>query len=87
MSDTAPVSRRKSFWSSGRILLAAALVVAVVGGMLAEHYYIQAKGLHDGGVDYFLLETCQDTLNIKAGILGIMRLNGEVETPLPIAAQ
>ena len=24
-----------------------------------------------GGVDYLLLETCQDTRNIKAGLLGI----------------
>jgi len=31
----------------------------------------QAQGLIDGGADYLLLETCQDTRNIKAATLGI----------------
>jgi 5-methyltetrahydrofolate--homocysteine methyltransferase len=33
-----------------------------------EGYCITAKGLLDGGVDVFLLETCQDPLQIKAAI-------------------
>jgi 5-methyltetrahydrofolate--homocysteine methyltransferase len=63
--------------------------LSVTGGVtfeeLVEHYYQQALGLHEGGVDYFLLETCQDTRNVKAGILALQRLNREVEVPLPIA--
>lgn len=63
--------------------------ISVTGGItfteLIENFYVQAKALYEGGVDYFLLETCQDTRNIKAGILAIERLKQEVETPLPIA--
>ncbi len=33
-----------------------------------EGYKIMAKGLRDGGVDIFLLETCQDPLQIKAAL-------------------
>ena len=52
--------------------------ISVTGGVtfedLHEHFYVQAQGLFDGGVDYLLLETCQDTRNIKAGLLAIERL-------------
>ena len=34
---------------------------------LIEHFRVQALGLMAGGADYLLLETCQDTRNIKAG--------------------
>ncbi len=63
--------------------------ISVTGGVtfeeLIENFYQQAKGLYEGGVDYFLLETCQDTRNIKAGILGIQKFLAEVDEPLPIA--
>jgi 5-methyltetrahydrofolate--homocysteine methyltransferase len=63
--------------------------LSVTGGVtfeeLIEHFYQQAKGLYEGGVDYFLLETCQDTRNIKAGIFGIQKLLSEVSEPIPIA--
>ena len=39
----------------------------------ASTYGEQARGLMAGGADYLLLETCQDTRNIKAGLLGIAR--------------
>jgi len=38
---------------------------------LAENYLIQSKGLITGGVDFLLLETAHDMLNIKAGLTGI----------------
>lgn len=63
--------------------------ISVTGGItfaqLADHYYEQMRGLYDGGVDYFLIETCNDTINIKACLEGIDRLHAEVEVPLPIA--
>jgi len=63
--------------------------LSVTGGItfeeLIENFYQQAKGLYEGGVDYFLLETCQDTRNIKAGLLGIHRFLAEVKEPIPIA--
>ncbi len=52
---------------------------------LLQHYFIQAKGLIDGGVDYLLLETCQDTLNVKAAVLGIYKAFEELNLSIPIA--
>jgi 5-methyltetrahydrofolate--homocysteine methyltransferase len=63
--------------------------ISVTGGITFEeliaNYHEQARGLHDGGVDYFLIETCQDTRNIKAAILGIQQLTAEGKETLPIA--
>jgi 5-methyltetrahydrofolate--homocysteine methyltransferase len=38
-----------------------------------EGYYLQARGLIEGGVDALLLETVQDTLNVKAAAIGVKR--------------
>lgn len=35
---------------------------------LLEAFTVQAEGLYDGGVDLFLIETCQDVLQIKAAL-------------------
>ncbi|MBW4549839.1 MAG: methionine synthase [Aphanocapsa sp. GSE-SYN-MK-11-07L] len=35
---------------------------------LKDAYEIQAEGLFDGGVDLFIIETCQDVLQIKAAL-------------------
>lgn len=63
--------------------------ISVTGGItfqeLIENFYQQAKALFDGGVDYLLLETCQDTRNIKAGLLAIDRLFKEKNESIPIA--
>jgi 5-methyltetrahydrofolate--homocysteine methyltransferase len=51
--------------------------ISVTGGVsfdqLADAYQEQAEGLIEGGADLLLLETGQDTLNVKAGLLGIER--------------
>jgi 5-methyltetrahydrofolate--homocysteine methyltransferase len=52
---------------------------------LQENFYVQAKGLLEGGVDYLLFETCQDTRNIKAGILATERLFSEKGERIPVA--
>ena len=36
-------------------------------------YYEQVKGLVEGGVDMFLIETIFDTLNAKAAIFAIKK--------------
>ena len=36
-------------------------------------FYAQAKGLVEGGADLLLVETCQDTRNIKAALLAIRK--------------
>ncbi|MGZ3668797.1 MAG: methionine synthase [Bdellovibrionota bacterium] len=63
--------------------------ISVTGGItfdeLAAHYYEQVRGLYAGGADYFLIETCNDTTNIKACLAGIDKLHSEVDVPLPIA--
>ena len=51
---------------------------------LKEAYYEQAKGLLDGGVDLFLIETVFDTLNCKAALFAVSTLLEEVKQDLPI---
>ncbi len=49
--------------------------ITVTGGAtfdeMVAHYREQAVGLLEGGADFLILETCQDTLNVKAGTLGV----------------
>jgi 5-methyltetrahydrofolate--homocysteine methyltransferase len=47
-------------------------------------YVEQARALHEGGVDLFLVETIFDTLNAKAAIKAILDLGDEGYEPLPI---
>jgi 5-methyltetrahydrofolate--homocysteine methyltransferase len=51
---------------------------------LQQDYYDLAKPLIDGGADILLLETCQDTRNIKAGLLAIRRLARELGRRIPV---
>ena len=61
--------------------------ITVTGGVtfeqLRETYYVQAKGLIEGGVDLLLVETCQDTRNIKAAVLAIQQLSREIGSAIP----
>jgi 5-methyltetrahydrofolate--homocysteine methyltransferase len=63
--------------------------ISVTGGItfeeLQEHFRVQALGLAAGGADYLLLETCQDTRNIKAGLIGIERAFSQMGWRLPVA--
>src|SRR5499427_793728 len=49
--------------------------ITVTGGVtfdqVLDAYYRQARALIEGGVDALLLETCQDTLNVKAAAVGV----------------
>jgi 5-methyltetrahydrofolate--homocysteine methyltransferase len=62
--------------------------ITVTGGItfdgLRETYYTQTKGLIDGGADLLLVETCQDTRNIKAALLAIERLSQEIGMQIPV---
>ena len=62
--------------------------LSVTGGVtfdeLVESYYIQAHTLILSGVDALLLETVQDTLNVKAGSVGIRRAFETLGKVLPI---
>src|SRR3984957_15281945 len=62
--------------------------ISVTGGItfdqLRKNFYDQAQGLIAGGADLLLLETCQDTRNIKAGVLAIDQLSRELGQPIPV---
>src|SRR5262249_25141434 len=62
--------------------------ITVTGGVtfdqLREAYYEQAKALVEGGADLLILETCQDTRNIKAGLLAIRRVRDELGRHIPV---
>lgn len=51
---------------------------------LAKAYKEQAKGLLDGGVDLFLVETVFDTLNAKAALFAIADLLEEESKDIPV---
>ena len=62
--------------------------ITVTGGVtfdeVLDAYYRQARALVEGGVDALLLETCQDTLNVKAAAIGIRRAMAEAGHQLPL---
>ncbi len=49
-------------------------------------YRVQAEGLIDGGVDLFIVETCQDLLQAKAALSGIAAALADKHVRLPIIA-
>jgi len=62
--------------------------ITVTGGVtfdqLTEGFALQARGLIEGGVDLLLLETAQDTLNLKAGIIGLLKARESLGKTVPI---
>ncbi|HSL48658.1 MAG TPA: methionine synthase [Candidatus Deferrimicrobiaceae bacterium] len=49
-----------------------------------DGYYRQARALIEGGMDALLLETCQDTLNVKAAAIGVRHAMAEAGLALPL---
>jgi 5-methyltetrahydrofolate--homocysteine methyltransferase len=62
--------------------------ITVTGGItfdeLVNHFEVQAAGLVEGGCDYLLIETAQDTRNVKAALLGCERAFAKTER-IPVA--
>src|SRR5499426_2995799 len=62
--------------------------ITVTGGVtfdqVLDAYYRQSRALIEGGVDALLLETCQDTLNVKAAAMGLGRAMAEAGRELPL---
>ncbi len=56
--------------------------LSVTGGITFEQlrleFQTQIRGLVAGGIDYILLETCQDTRNIKAALLALDDVASEI---------
>jgi 5-methyltetrahydrofolate--homocysteine methyltransferase len=57
---------------------------AVTFDQVYDAYREQARALHEGGVDLFLVETIFDTLNAKAAIKAILDLEDDGYEPLPL---
>ena len=49
-----------------------------------DAYFEQMKGLYDGGVDLFLVETIFDTLNAKAAVYALERFFEEKQLRIPV---
>ncbi len=62
--------------------------VTVTGGIsfdqLRQNYHDQAKALVEGGADILLLETAQDTRNVKAGLIGMQEVFEELGYRVPV---
>jgi 5-methyltetrahydrofolate--homocysteine methyltransferase len=63
--------------------------LSVTGGItfdeLLAAYREQALGLVEGGADFLLLETCQDTLNVKAAIIAVEEARAQLSSRIPLA--
>lgn len=51
---------------------------------MRESYYGQMAGLLDGGADLFMIETCQDLLQIKAALAAAQDLFRDKRTRIPV---
>ncbi|MCI0489255.1 MAG: methionine synthase [Blastocatellia bacterium] len=62
--------------------------ITVTGGVtfdqLIEAFHDQAAGLVAGGADILLVETSQDTRNVKAALIGITQLFDEIGFRVPV---
>ncbi|MEI2706855.1 MAG: methionine synthase [Ilumatobacteraceae bacterium] len=54
---------------------------------LRDSYETQARGLLDGGVDLFLIETCYDLLQAKAAIVACRRAMASARRQVPVQVQ
>lgn len=54
---------------------------------LKKSYDEQVRGLYDGGVDMFIVETCQDILQTKAALRSIFEFFERQRVKLPVIAQ
>jgi 5-methyltetrahydrofolate--homocysteine methyltransferase len=54
---------------------------------LKKSYDEQVRGLFDGGVDLFIVETCQDILQTKAALRSIFELFEKRKVKIPVIAQ
>ncbi len=61
--------------------------ITVTGGVtfagLRDAYRVQAQGLVEGGADLLMVETCQDTRNIKAALLAIQDVSKQIGSEIP----
>ena len=51
---------------------------------MSEGYFLQAKGLVEGGVDLLCVETCQDILQVKSALCGITDYFAQAKKRVPV---
>jgi len=54
---------------------------------LKDAYHDQVRGLFDGGVDMYIIETCQDILQTKAALAAIFEFFEQKRVRIPIVVQ
>lgn len=70
--------------SMGPTTKSLSLTGGVTFDQLSEAYYRQAKALIESGVDVLLVETAQDTLNVKAAGVGIQKAFSDLGQNVPV---
>jgi 5-methyltetrahydrofolate--homocysteine methyltransferase len=87
-ADAAEAADGRPRWVAGSIG-PTTKAISVTGGIdfdaLTDTFAVQAEGLIAGGSDYLLIETSQDTRNVKAALLGCERAFARVGRRIPIA--
>jgi 5-methyltetrahydrofolate--homocysteine methyltransferase len=62
--------------------------LTIAGGVtfpeLVGNFHAQAAAMIEGGADLLLIETCLDTRNIKAALIGIEQLKREIGRHIPV---
>src|SRR5579863_4198734 len=88
-ADAASTPRRPRFvaGSMGPTTKAISVTGGITFDQLTDAYQEQAEGLIEGGADLLLLETVQDTLNVKAGLVGIARAMARLQTTVAVSVQ
>ncbi|MGZ3445483.1 MAG: methionine synthase, partial [Myxococcaceae bacterium] len=87
-ADAAEAADGRQRWVAGSIG-PTTKAISVTGGIdfdsLLETFAVQAEGLVVGGSDFLLIETAQDTRNVKAALLGCERAFAKVGRRVPVA--
>jgi len=87
-ADAAEAADGRPRWVAGSIG-PTTKAISVTGGIefdgLVDTFAVQAEGLVVGGADYLLIETSQDTRNVKAALLGCERAFTRAGRRIPIA--
>ena len=87
-ADAAEAADGRIRWVAGSIG-PTTKAISVTGGIdfdgLLDTFAVQAEGLVAGGADYLLIETSQDTRNVKAALLGCERAFAKLGRRVPVA--
>jgi len=87
-ADAAEAADGRPRWVAGSIG-PTTKAISVTGGIdfdsLLDTFAVQAEGLVVGGSDFLLIETAQDTRNVKAALLGCDKAFARVGRRIPVA--